>query len=338
MQIVYLSARPALLRETLSHVEHFAPFLDDVVIVGPERLASDFEGLGTVITDEALTGRSTSELGALDHTSRNYLLRTAMLGHEEIEAEFVMSDDDSRPLIPIDLGFFVDAHGRHRRRWFHTMGTWRRSATDFDMGMLNTWVILRQLGHVDPLSYASHMPQVIDRELFARVAERLAPFALDHPLDEWSTYFTLAPEMAPDRFSEPEPFVTLGWPQYPGEWPHQITPPMHCWENHHPEMHQPGGLYDGLPTGCEPSTVDATSLEKILRWHRLDIDVRSLNFPDDVEQPWTGPSAGRKFAFKGLKAARGAYRYIALDERARIAELEGRLQRLEAAYDPGAGA
>ena len=30
MQIVYLSARPDLLAETLDHVRHFAPFIDDV--------------------------------------------------------------------------------------------------------------------------------------------------------------------------------------------------------------------------------------------------------------------------------------------------------------------
>lgn len=329
VQILYLSARPALLRETLGHVAHFAPMFDDVVVVVPERLAADFDGVGTIITDEALTGRSSSELSAMAHTSRNYLLRTSAATHPAIDDVFVMSDDDSRPLVAIDQSIFIDGTGRHRRRWFHTMGTWRRANTEFDESILNTWVLLRQMGHPDPLSFASHMPQIIDKELYAAVAERFAPFRDTYALEEWSTYFTIAPTLEPGRFAEPEPFGTLGWPQYPGEWPHQISPPRHIYENHHPELHEPGGLYDGLPTGCVPETVDATNLEKIMRWHRLDIAVRDLAFPDDIEQPWTSSNPGRKLAFKGLKAARSAYRYVNLDERARISELEGRIQRLE---------
>lgn len=329
MQILYLSARPDLLRETLGHVAHFAPMFDDVVIVAPERLASSFEGLGTVLTDEELTGRTSSELAAMAHTSRNYLLRTSGVSHPAIADVFVMSDDDSRPLVPIDLSDFVTDDGRHRRRWFHTMGSWRRANSEFDESILHTWVLLRQMGHPDPLSFASHMPQIIDKALYAAVAEQFAPYADSYALEEWSTYFTIAPTLEPTRFAAPEPFATLGWPQYPGEWSHQITPPRHLYENHHPELHESGGLYDGLPTACEPSTADATNIEKIMRWYRLDIAVRNLAFPDDIDQPWTSSNPGRRIAFKGLKAARSAYRYVNLDERSRISELEGRLSRLE---------
>ncbi len=329
MQIVYLSARPDLLRETLDHVRHFAPCIDDVVIVAPDRLASQFDDLGTVLTDESLTGMSTAALAALAHTSRNYLLRARVAAHDSVDSVFIMSDDDSRPLVPVDETTFMDPDGRHRRRWFHTMGAWRRSNSEFDESILNTWVILRQMGFPDPVSYACHMPQIIDKALYLETVERFAPFASDYALEEWSSYFTVAAAAHPERFADPEPFGTLGWPQYPGEWPHQITPPRHIYENHHPELHDDGGLYDGLPTGCDPDTIDAINLDKIMRWYRLEIAVRDLEFPDDVEQPWTSPSSGRKFAFKGLKAARSAYRYVNLDERSRISELEGRIHRLE---------
>lgn len=329
MQIVYLSARPDLLRETLEHVRHFDPFIDDVVIVVPERMASKFDDLGTVLTDEAVTGRSSSNLASLAHTSRNYLLRAAAVAHDAVDPVFVMSDDDSRPLVPVDNDTFITAGGRYRRRWFHTMGAWRRNNSEFDESILNTRVILRQMGFADPISYASHMPQVIDKTFYLETVERFAPFADRYALEEWSAYFTVAADLHPENFAEPEPFGTLGWPQFPGEWPHQITPPRHIYENHHPELHESGGLYDGLGTGCDPATIDATNLEKIIRWHRLEIAVRDLDFPDDIDQPWSSPNASRKFAFKGLKAARSAYRYVNLDERARIAELEGRLHQLE---------
>ena len=57
MQIVYLSARPSLLCETLEHVAHFAPFLDDVVVITPEAMRKEvtaIPGVDTVLTDEDL--------------------------------------------------------------------------------------------------------------------------------------------------------------------------------------------------------------------------------------------------------------------------------------------
>ncbi|RZV42655.1 MAG: hypothetical protein EX269_14535 [Acidimicrobiales bacterium] len=333
MQILYLSARPTLLEETLGHVRHFAPIIDDVVAVVPEAMRSRFafveSGGGTLITDEELLEQPTAAIRAMAHTSRNYALRTAAASHPALAATYIMSDDDSRPLVPIDESTFIDADGRHRRRWFHTMEAWRHANTEFDESILNTWVILRQMGFVNPVSYASHMPQIVHKLLYAEVAEKFDRYADKYALEEWSTYFTLAPTFAPELFAEPEPFGTLGWPQYPGEWPHQITPPRHIYENHHPELHEPGGLYDGLPRACDPETIDAANIEKIIRWYRLDGQVRELDFPDDVDQPWTSSSAGRRVAFKGLRLARGAAKYLGLDERARLAALEGRIEQLE---------
>jgi len=189
----------------------------------------------------------------------------------------------------------------------------------------------------DPPPDGFPLPQLIDKALYGEVSDRIAPFSDRYALDEWSTYFNIAPSIEPDRFAEPEPFLTFGWPRYPGEWLHQVSPPRYVFENFHGELYDEGGLYGGLETGCDPATIDATNLDKILRWHRLDIDVRDLAFPDDIEQPWTSPSARRKIAFKGLKAARGAYRYVALEDRARVAELEGRVQRLESGQGGSAG-
>lgn len=332
MQILYLSARPALLSETLGHVRHFAPFLDDVVVVAPKRLEGEMAGIGqsydltvTVITDEELIDRP----GALGHAARNQQLRAAAVTHPAVADVFVMSDDDARPIVAIDESIFITSDGRYRRYYFHALGDWRHNVTDFDKSLLHSWIILRQLGFADPLSYASHMPQIIDKKIYSQVQEELASVAAKYPIDEWSPYFTIAPARHPERFAEPEPFVTLGWPQYPGEWAHQVTPPRHVFENHHPALHDPGALYDGLPTALIPETAAETNLEKIVRWYRLERQVRDLDFPDDIDQPWTSDSAGRKFAFKGLRAARSAYRYVSLDDRARVTELEGRIRRLE---------
>ena len=227
------------------------------------------------------------------------------------------------------MEIFKDSEGRHRRYYFHSLAQWRHSTTDFDRCLLNSLVLLRQRGFSDPDCFASHMPQIIDKALYLSVAKDISAEVATYAPDEWSPYFTIGAEMNPSRFADPEPFLTLGWPQYPGEWPLETVPPRHVFENHHPELHEDGGLYGGLPTVCEPETVDETNREKIFRWYRLERQVRELAFPDDVKQPWTTDSPLRKIAFRGLHTARGAYRYLTLDDRSRLAELEGRVRRLE---------
>ena len=87
MQIVYLSARPSLLRETLEHVAHFAPFLDDVVVITPEAMREEIMAIprvDTVLTDEELCELPTWSITALAHTSRNYLLRARAASHPAV--------------------------------------------------------------------------------------------------------------------------------------------------------------------------------------------------------------------------------------------------------------
>ena len=336
MQIAYLSARPRLFSETLGHVSHFAPFINDVVVVCPEPMADEMRSVGTaqdlpvsVITDEELLDLDTAQISAIDHATRNYKLRAAMVTHDALDDVFIMSDDDGRPLVPITEDTFITADGRHRRYFFYSLSQWRNSTTDYDRSLLHSLVLLRQRGFPDPDCYSSHMPQIVDKALYLAVSNEIADEAALHTPDEWSPYFTIGASLAPDRFADPEPFVVLGWPQFPGEWVNEIIPPRHVFENHHPELHDEGGLYDGLASAVDPDTIDTTNREKILRWYRLERQVRELAFPDDVAQPWTTDSAARRLAFRGLHAARGAYRYLTLDDRARLTELEGRVRRLE---------
>ena len=113
-----------------------------MVAVVPQRLIGQFDASLTLVSDEEVTGLTSSEIGSISHASRNYLLRTAMLDHAAVDDVFVMSDDDSRPLVPIDRATFVNTDGSHRRRWFYAMGAWHRDATDFDTSMQHTHLSL----------------------------------------------------------------------------------------------------------------------------------------------------------------------------------------------------
>ena len=70
MQIVFLSNRPAVLRETLDHVRHFVPWADDVVVLAPaatlDRLDSPVPV--TRISEEELL--APDERADLNHQAR----------------------------------------------------------------------------------------------------------------------------------------------------------------------------------------------------------------------------------------------------------------------------
>ncbi|NNE74074.1 MAG: hypothetical protein HKN26_10445 [Acidimicrobiales bacterium] len=338
VQMVFLTARPALFAETLAHVRHGLPFIEEVVAICPERTRDAVAAIDdpalVVLTDEAITDAGDAgSVAGLDHTSRNYRLRTTMLEHDAIASQFVMADDDNRPLRVLGPDIFVDDRGRYRNYWFYELSRWRRTLTPMDQGLTNAMLVLQRHGIREPLAYASHMPQIMDRDLFREVAATVADAGATYPLDEWSIYFNLARHLHPDRFAPPERFVTLAWPQFPNEWQHQVAPAAYEFENHYPELYESGALFDGLPTELRPERADADNLEKQRRWHELDIAVRNLEIPDSVTNPWTTGRPHRKLFFRGTKAMRKVVEYATLDDRAAIAGLAGRIRALEDRLD-----
>ncbi len=333
VQIAYLSARPALFHETLEYVRHHLGFIDDIVVVTPSGLAHQMAGDDiTVLTDEDVLGDRHAAVTGSDHTTRNYHLRVAMAAHDALADEFVMSDDDARPLRTCGPDIFRIGE-RTRNYFFYELDAWGRDETPFDQGLTHALLVLRQAGIPRPLAYASHHPQLIDKALFVETTGRYSAAAEKYPLDEWSIYFNTARDVAPERFAEPEAFVTLGWPQFSGEWPHQIAPADYLFENHHPELYADDGLFAGLPSMLDIDGAEAHALEKAARWHRFGLAVQRLEFPDDVANPWTQGKASRKLFFRGTRAVKKVVDYATIDDRTALVELEGRVRRLEDRLD-----
>jgi len=335
VQIVYLTARPEVLAETVGHVRYHMPFIDEVVAVTPARLAERVGAIGgvTVLTDEEVTGSSASTIAAWDHTTRNFALRRAMVAHPVVAERFVMADDDNRPLQPIDRSVFVDGRDRVRNYWFTELDGWRRDETPFDQGLTHALLVLRQRGVERPLAFASHMPQLIDRDLFGEIMASVADAAARYPLDEWSVYFNLGRQLAPERFAPPEPFVTLGWPRFPGEWPQVVPPAGFLFENHHPELYEPGGLFEGLPSVLVAETAEQDSLEKAVRWYRFGLGVDRLDVDDDIDNPYTQGRAHRRAFLRGVRSMRKVVEYATRTEQHALADLTGRVRRLEQRLD-----
>ncbi len=247
-QIVYLSARPEALLETLPFVEHFMEFIEEAVISCPdsmvEELDKDYKGrlnLKYITDSELLKGDPLPE----DHSHRNFFLRTRLMEREELDDVFIMSDDDYRPMVEIRQPFFVKG-GRYIGYHCYMLKDWKgdqHHPSSFDRCMKRTYEFLK--GESMPARmYESHMPQVIDKRVFRELI-REYPDIPTEGLSEWSTYFNYLADKYPDML-ETSVHKTLSWPGAPSDWPEQEVPNEYLFENYYDILYQKGRVFEGL--------------------------------------------------------------------------------------------
>lgn len=265
MQVVFLSARPEVLAGTLKHVRAHLPWLTGTLVVTPARLSSAMAKLGLdVVTDEELLDGS----GPSDHSHRNYLLRSALAGCNAVEDVFLSSDDDSRPLVDLPSSTWL-REGRYRRYTFGHLDDWDLRATSYDACLQASRAVLALHG-LPRLAYAAHMPQVVDKALLGEVTALFAAAAGRHALDEWATYFNAAGHLHPDRFEEPEPHVTLGWPDDTSTWQPMLDPGALLIENTFLEHYAAGAVFEGIDPD---DTSYAAAVDKVVRWRDYELAV-----------------------------------------------------------------
>jgi hypothetical protein len=265
MQIVFLSARPAMLAGTLRHVRAHLSFVDRFLVVTPVTLRAQMEALEIeVVTDQELLGCA----GPSDHSHRNYALRAALATCDRVEDVFVSSDDDSRPLVDLPETTFV-RDGRYRRYTFGHLDDWDLNATSYDACLLASRAVLGLHG-LPRLAYAAHMPQVVDKAMLAEVGAMFTAAASRHPLDEWAMYFNAAGELHRGRFHDAEPYVTLGWPDDTSTWQPMLDPAALLIENTFLEHYAPGAVFDGIDP--DDTGYDA-AVDKVVRWRTYELQV-----------------------------------------------------------------
>ena len=248
-QIVYLSVHPELLLGTLAYVEHLMPLVDEAVVVTPARLMGRFHYDGSLplrlLSDEEILGDDDALFREVDHQGKNWLLRRHLVDCDHVRDEFIMSDDDYRPLRPIPSIFFKRG-GRTQAYFFHDLGSWPGRPTSYDLGLRNARSLLEACGYGNARAFSSHCPQLIDKRLYTEMIERFGAEARRLAVDEWSIYFNHALEHHPDRF-EARPYRTLCWPARPSDWEGRYRPSELYFENFYPELYRPGQIFAGLP-------------------------------------------------------------------------------------------
>jgi len=276
MQIVYISNRKDIARETLVHVENLMPFITEAVFVCPGSQVKDFHFKSRisvrVIDERSVLGKDFRRFReAGDHQFKNCLLRFSLARVSDIDDEFIMSDDDNRPLVEIPLSFYKSS-GKYYGYYYYDLKKWAARETDYDRGQHETCGILKGKGY-DTLSYSSHMPQIINKGFLAEAAGVFQD-SLDRgaPLDEWSAYFNFVQSVYPERFHPPEPFKTLSWPPFPSDWDYDIRPDEFCFENFYPMLYENSLIFSDLPTRFDETSYANTATEKIRRRTSLQND------------------------------------------------------------------
>ncbi len=278
MQIVYISNRPTIFAETLRHVALFMEFIDQILVCVPDHQQAEFKSIQanrpiTVLSEsEILSHSELAELPNLDHQRRNYLLRTRLTQSDSVSDQFIMSDDDARPLKPIPVETFLK-NGRYRRYFFYDLAHWNNNQTEFDAGQIATYAVLNY-ENLPHLSYASHMPQVIDRNIFIEAAGFFAVHQQDHPLCEWSTYFNLAANRHPEKFHDAEAYITLCWPEHPLAWKQFVKPTKYSFENYTSSLYLEGSVFSqgcGEVNKFTPEDSTKYAISKIVAWRKHTI-------------------------------------------------------------------
>lgn len=268
-QMVCLTARNADILATLPFIEHFMPFIEEMVICCPDQnvdgIRSRYEGrlhLRFLTDSEILNGRKLPE----DHGTRNFFLRALALKHPAIDDVFLMTDDDYRPLRTIDPEVFVQ-DGVYNAYYCYDLQNWTGAypeLTSFDRQQHRTLAFL-QAHHYPTMMYASHQTQIIDKALYNEMTSLYADY-IDKGLCEWAMYFNYAVARYPERF-RCLPYVSMGWPGNISDWALMVQPGDFLFENHYGDLYADGQVFAGLHEAFGAWTAEENQI-KILRFTR----------------------------------------------------------------------
>lgn len=246
-QMVMLSARTEDFLRSLPFIEHFMPFIREIVLCCPDAMEEEVRrGYGGGLRIRYLTDSAMLDGCALpsDHAARNIFLRTKAIQNDIIDKVFLMSDDDYRPLKEIDAEFFYK-NSRFQayylgdlRRWKGTQG----NPTSFDISMWKCRDFLLKQGY-STYMFDAHMPQIIDKSLFLEMLGRYPQIA-EGAASEWSGYFNYLASEYPELV-DIRPYVTMDWPGFLEDWNTEVKRPEYLFENFYDVVYEEQEVYRG---------------------------------------------------------------------------------------------
>lgn len=243
LQFVFISIELDSLQGTIKAIDEHIDFVKEYIIITAPKLVSKVRNLTSThqiiaVDETGILGEHAKDFGQRDHVSKNWLLRTSLLKLPNLDDEFIMLDDDNRPINPISIDVFIDPKGCYKSYYFYNLLEWNHKATDYDIGQQNMKGILSNENY-ELLSYSSHAPQIINKQIFKEVVDKFFEIGLKTSIDEWSIYFNYANSHYPSLFNK-HIFRTLNWPDNPYHWEHGYLPQEIVFENYYKDVYTTG--------------------------------------------------------------------------------------------------
>lgn len=245
LQFVFISIHPQHIAETIKAIDTYIHFVSSYIIVTRAELRDTFTKITSkhpiiVIDEQEILKEHSKDFQSKDHQSKNWLLRASLLNLDILEEQFVMLDDDNRPLKEIPMSHFIH-NGKYNAYYYYDLLEWHNQKSDYDKGQKHTQKLLDKEGY-ELLSYSAHKPQIIDKSLFKQCIEHYFDYGLKNPIDEWSIYFNYSISLYPFLFSK-KIFDTLNWPANPSDWDWIYSPEDYLYENYYESSYTEGLLH-----------------------------------------------------------------------------------------------
>jgi len=267
LQFIFISIDYDNLQGTIKEIDKYIDFVKEYIIITKADMINEFQKIEshhkvTIINENDILKEYAKGFKNRDHVSKNWLLRASLLNFDNLDKQFIMLDDDNRPLKKISIEHFIN-NGKYNAYYFYDLLSWSNFQTDYDFGQHNMRNILDRDG-LDLLSYSSHKPQVIDKKIFQEVIEKYFEIGLEKPIDEWSVYFNYANSKYPFLFNKVK-YDTLNWPGHPSNWKQEYIPDTYNFEN----------FYTTNFLGCYSDKVQNN--QKVVEPYLNNIELEELN-------------------------------------------------------------
>ena len=241
LQFVFISIELENIQHTIIAIDKYVDFVKEYIIITAPKFIKEFKLLQTtkkitIIDETSILGDYAIDFHKKDHQSKNWLLRASLVNLNILDDEFVMLDDDNRPLKPITIEKFINKDGSYNCYYFYNLLEWNHKDTEYDIGQQNMKSVLSNEKY-ELLSYSSHAPQIINKAIFQEAVNKFFNIGLTMAIDEWSIYFNYAASLYPSTFNK-QVFQTLNWPNNPSDWESLYLPQEISFENYYKEVYE----------------------------------------------------------------------------------------------------
>ena len=240
LQFVFISIDKHNLEGTIKAIDKYMNFVKEYIIVTHPKFIKEFQQIKStnkliIIDENEILAEYKKDFTKKNHQSKNWLLRASLLNLDILEDEFIMLDDDNRPLKNITIDKFISKDGSYNAYFFYPLLDWHHLTTDYDLGQKNIKNTLYEKNY-ELLSYSSHSPQIINKKIFKEAIDKFFDIGLKIPIDEWSAYFNYAVSLYPYSFNK-KVYETLSWPATPTDWEFKYIPTEISFENYYKELY-----------------------------------------------------------------------------------------------------